>query len=50
MHYNNIIKEWLDFMTSESTGQFFVNVWLSIITGYGENPIFFNKKQDKLDV
>ena len=48
MHYNDIIKEWLHFMTSESKEWFSVNVWLSILTGYGENPIFFNKKKKKI--
>ena len=41
---NGIIKEWLHCMTSESKGQFLVNVWFSMMSGHGTNPIFFNKK------
>ena len=42
---NDIIKGWLHYLTSESTGRFFVNnVWLRM-SGHGANPIFFNEKK-----
>ena len=47
---NGIIKGWLHCLTSESRGRFLVNnmlanVWLSIMSGHGANPICFNRKK-----
>ena len=53
---NCIIQGWVHGLTSESKGKFLVYnicvlvnniyVWLSMMSGYGTNPIFFNKKKD----
>ena len=50
---NGIIKGWLHCLASVSKRRFFVNsisVWLSIMSGHGANPIFFNKKKKRLEV
>ena len=44
---NGIIKGWLHCLTSESIGRFlFNNIWLSMMSGHGANPIFFSKKKE----
>ena len=43
---NGIIKGWLHCLTSESIERFlFNNIWLSMMSGHGANPIFFSKKK-----
>ena len=42
------LKRWFHCPTSK--GRFFVNninVWLSMMSGHGANPILFNKKKNK---
>ena len=43
---STIFKGWLHCLTSEPniSCQQYINVWLSMISGHGANPIFFNKK------
>ena len=49
---NGILIRWLHCLMLESKGRFLVNnniltinVWLSVMSGYGTKPIFFNKKK-----